>query len=280
MKARLTDWLQRLLRGRGYALVRVQGDAQEPWRGDPCALRARLDVVPRTAVMPIAIARASTRPILDDANPLYRAAREGLGATDAEARRERIHACLAAAITAETATTGAAKLGLAPGSVPRLDAAPPWVNWYPWHRVSLEQRIASTNAQIRIDNAKGGVTLDGYGGGGYGSRDARRVAAETQRLWRLLASIERHGYRRSGGVDADIGGRLLVASSGDCRWMLAGGYHRLSVLAALGHETVLVRIKGVIREDDAPHWAAVTGGEYPEAAAREVFRNVFHAGEV
>ena len=108
-----------------------------------------------------------------------------------------------------------------------------------------------------------------------GSRTRTALFAEYEKFRRMLDSLK-HGYRPalSRGICPTV--RLLVSISGDVRFLAEDGDHRLSVLAALGHENVCVRVAGSpVCESEVEEWAYVRGKLLSGADAARVFRLYF-----
>lgn len=102
-----------------------------------------------------------------------------------------------------------------------------------------------------------------------------RIEQEFFWLERTLYSIRRDGYRprESGGIVA----RKLERIDGAECFLILDGNHRLSVLAALGHETVEVTYlpSSILREAHAHRWRQVAGGPFNESDARAVLNAYF-----
>lgn len=99
---------------------------------------------------------------------------------------------------------------------------------------------------------------------------------ELKRLNRVLSSIGSSGYHRNDGPDGDIQGYLL-RRSGTLRFVIDWGLHRASVLCALGHERLIVRLhRSVIVDlDSLPSWPLVKQGVWPREAAAQYFDHLF-----
>lgn len=103
-----------------------------------------------------------------------------------------------------------------------------------------------------------------------------RLEQEFFWLERAIYSIHRHGYReeRHNGITA----RKLMLADGTEAFLVLDGNHRMSALAALGHEQVSLAYlpQSVVREDDAPRWKQVRNGNCLEADARAVLHAYFN----
>ncbi len=102
-----------------------------------------------------------------------------------------------------------------------------------------------------------------------------RIEQEFFWLESTLHSIRREGYRprQSGGIV----GRKLVRADGAEAFLILDGNHRLSALAALGHQSVeLIYLpSSTVREADACRWRQVVRGAFSEPDARAVLRAYF-----
>ena len=102
-----------------------------------------------------------------------------------------------------------------------------------------------------------------------------RIEQEFFWLERAIFSIRRHGFREDprNGITA----RKLVREDGTEAFLVLDGNHRVSALAALGHETVPLHILPIatVRERAVRSWAQVRAGRYTEADARAVLRAYF-----
>lgn len=102
-----------------------------------------------------------------------------------------------------------------------------------------------------------------------------RIEQEFFWLDRILYSIRRDGYRPrdNGGIVA----RKLVRSDATEAFLILDGNHRLSALAALGHETVDLTYlpSSVVREEHLARWPKVAGNLFCVDDARAVLHAYF-----
>lgn len=102
-----------------------------------------------------------------------------------------------------------------------------------------------------------------------------RIEQEFFWLERALYSIRREGYRprELGGIVA----RKLERADGVAAYLILDGNHRLSALAALGHETVELTYlpRSTVRETGAGRWWQVENGRFAERDGRAVLRAYF-----
>jgi len=102
-----------------------------------------------------------------------------------------------------------------------------------------------------------------------------KIEIESKRYAKLLESIEKKGYNRSNESDGDIEGGILINSNNDWRIIVNGGQHRAIVLAALGYETIPVRVSRNVYEAEVNYWPNVISGLYTKKGALKLFRTIF-----
>ena len=110
----------------------------------------------------------------------------------------------------------------------------------------------------------------------HGPVGERIVELEVWRLKRLVASVKENGYRPR-RVDG-IRGQLLAAN-GEMRFLIKSGFHRVAVLAALGHDEVPVRFANGFQRlktlDQLPTWPLVREGVFTPREAELVVERLF-----
>jgi hypothetical protein len=95
-------------------------------------------------------------------------------------------------------------------------------------------------------------------------------------------------YRRSGALYPAIKRRYspwkargfpqvcrLDRASGECRYVILDGHHRLACLAATGHRRVRVEVVHLVDERDVHRWANVVSGQCTVAQALRYFEAFF-----
>jgi hypothetical protein len=101
-----------------------------------------------------------------------------------------------------------------------------------------------------------------------------------QRLVRLFDSIQRHGYDPEGVGSHHIQAYALN-DSGDCRYIILGGKHRIAALGAHAFETVPLQLGAntlaIVRRDDWASWPNVRNGLYSGEMALALFDRMFAA---
>lgn len=112
----------------------------------------------------------------------------------------------------------------------------------------------------------------------YGPLSSRILQLEVWRLKRLVRSITLSGYQ----VDADSSAGYFVSLGDDYRFMIAGGFHRAAVAAALGLDEIPVRLVTnavtLITLDQLPLWPLVRKGVFDSTSAELILRKLFDDG--
>lgn len=130
-------------------------------------------------------------------------------------------------------------------------------------RVEQLSPIESKNGGQKLTIADGWKT--------YGPVSERLLEVEVERLYGLLESIRRRGYRRHDGRIGDINATVLWRSTDDWKWRITGGDHRAAVLRALDYRHIPVRVVGLVRPEEVSIWPNVDAGLYPPAQALDLF---------
>src|SRR5690606_465170 len=110
----------------------------------------------------------------------------------------------------------------------------------------------------------------------HGPVGRKGVELEVWRLKRLVGSIRANGYRppRRDGIR----GQLLLAH-GETRFLIRSGFHRVAVLAALGHDEVPVRfatgVQRLVTPDQLPTWPLVRQGLFSPREAELIVERLF-----
>jgi len=154
-----------------------------------------------------------------------------------------------------------------------LESYPPYLMYAPWLEMSPDERLASMQYIIEMENAAAGAdeTAAEGGHGLQGPVSITKARIEYRRLLEVLASIQASGFDRSRG---DI--TVQVLKRGDeYRFRIAHGHHRAAALAALGHDHIAVVPKKVIDLAEAPHWPRVYRGPWSQAQAEAFLHHHF-----
>ena len=165
-------------------------------------------------------------------------------------------------------------LDLSPGVAPELDKNPPWARVFPWDSASVSKRRQTIKEAAKIDTKEYGKSLDiDHGWKAIGPASKQLINVEYRRLKRLWISMQNDGYKRNNEPGGDIRATVLMSDERPWTWHVDwGGQHRAAVAAALGIETVPVRIWRVVRLSDIDIWPNVERGLFSENHARRLFR--------
>lgn len=153
-----------------------------------------------------------------------------------------------------------------------LAFVPPWEIGAP-----VERKTRAAEIIHRENKQSGYPDLESDDGvPGYGPVSTEKGRLEYRRLTDVFSSIHRTGYNRQSGWDGDISG-FLLRRSGEYRFLVDHGYHRLAAVAALGHESIPVRIiRPVVTEPrDVDYWPQVESGIYTREEALAYFHYLF-----
>ncbi|WP_290651123.1 hypothetical protein [Aquisalimonas sp.] len=106
----------------------------------------------------------------------------------------------------------------------------------------------------------------------YGPVSLENGELEILRLTRLYQSMSLHGYQRHDGVDGDVKGMLLTDAGGNWCVSTRSGQHRVAVAAALGLESIPVRINHApVKREELLYWPQVAEGRISPDGALVVF---------
>lgn len=110
----------------------------------------------------------------------------------------------------------------------------------------------------------------------HGPLGDRILELEVWRLRRLVTSIARDGYRPP--PDDTIRGVLLLVGR-EIRYIIWGGFHRVAVLSALGHDEIPVRLAGghqwLMSLDQLHTWPLVREGVFSAELADLLVERLF-----
>lgn len=154
----------------------------------------------------------------------------------------------------------------------------PWAFVPPWENQSPTESEASLRGHIYKDNKRAGRTnIELEEGHHYfGPVSTEKGRLEFNRLTSVYESIAQIGYKRQGNWDGDIGG-VLLRRGDEYRVLVDHGGHRLAAVAALGYESIPVRIvrPTIIEARDVDHWPQVESGVYTREEALTYFHYLF-----
>lgn len=142
---------------------------------------------------------------------------------------------------------------------------------------SVEDRIISATKYLVSEAASAGVTTSIDNAlNDDGTWSQAQVEVELHRLWKVSQSIRDFGYKPSSSPDGDI--LVYALRRGEAyRFLVVSGYHRVAVLAAMGFETVRVRLfRPLVLDATAVNsWPGVKQGVYSPAQALAYFNHLF-----
>lgn len=117
-----------------------------------------------------------------------------------------------------------------------------------------------------------------HGSQAYGPVSRLKGQLEFSRLVATYDSIRQRGYRPDGTPDGDIRGYFLRHDD-DYRFVVRAGFHRMAVLAALGHERIRVKFyphyPRLIASAALGEWPQVKAGFMEPAVAKSIFLTFF-----
>ena len=101
----------------------------------------------------------------------------------------------------------------------------------------------------------------------------KKIDVETKRLIGVYRSIKKNGYDIKKSIEAD-----LLIRGDEYSWVIIHGHHRAAALEAIGApDKIVVKIRNIIRIDEAKYWPEVKSGVFTIEEAIKVFCNVFDA---
>jgi len=155
---------------------------------------------------------------------------------------------------------------------------PPFAYVVPWTNKKFSDRADKARKFMKAENTDAGNPEIGSDEGynHFGPVSTRKGQLEFNRLITVYNSINDTGYKRERGGDGDIRGYLLRRDE-QYRFLIYGGYHRLAAVAALGYESIPVRIDNtiVIEHRDADYWPQVQRGIWSKQHAVNYFHMLF-----
>jgi len=147
----------------------------------------------------------------------------------------------------------------APGAEPALP-----IFTYPW-------------GTFRVGEAQS--AKDPWGSRFCGPSTDEFIEEEFTRFIALYREMRETGYRPTTYPHSHIGGTWLINYSGERRFVVLQGNHRMAILAHLGEQQIAVRtLRGylpAVREHEADRWPLVISGKCSREHALAVFRLFF-----
>src|SRR5690606_18181546 len=101
-----------------------------------------------------------------------------------------------------------------------------------------------------------------------------KIKMETERVINLVTSIKQNGYDTQSN---DPIGCIVLVHEDKWKWLVRGGQHRASVLAALGYDKIPVLVRRIVRREDVCYWPNVQSGIFTQKQALMVFDKLFAA---
>lgn len=211
-------------------------------------------------------------------HPFVEAVREALGRSlPGGDGRQSIHSKLLEFYSSYQPGCAAEVLGASGDDIPMLGSQPPWVVIKPWEDLTVEERIEKIIKTEKEDNSQvstSDISIE-HGCNFCGPVSGDKLVIEVERLYAIAKSVSKNGFQRHDFVDGDIRADILVQSSGDWRWVVKSGHHRVSVLSALGFQEVPIRVETIVCRDEVDVWPQVLAGNYTREMALKVFDNMF-----
>lgn len=206
-------------------------------------------------------------------HPFVRASIAGLSATEGDVER-CIFKNLADYYTGFGPCTAAEVAGLDTLDAPGLAAvhASGWI--LPWSARSVAQTIVGRETalqQVAFEHGQKLTMSDGLTA--FGPVSERKLALETSRLAKLIASVKVKGFQPySQKSPLKVTG---LRSAKTYRWLVEEGQHRLAVAAALGITDVPTMVVEVVRREDAAFWPQVVNGVFKPEGAVTLFDRIW-----
>lgn len=172
-------------------------------------------------------------------------------------------------------------LGIAGEKNIELQHAPAWGAVLPWRARSLSSYQNTYEKAALEENRLTGREIgieDGWFLCGPVSKE--KIIIESERILHVLRQIDTYGYKRSDSVDGDVKATALIGKNQEWKWLITSGNHRAAAAAALGYESIPIRVNLVISRSDVMYWKHVVTGLFTQEQALEIFDNIFDARSV
>lgn len=214
----------------------------------------------------------------EDLHPFVEAAKEAIdvalvGGDEREAIRRRLmdfYSCYQPGSAAEV-------LGASAEEMPMLGEQPPWVVIKPWEDMTVIERMQKMTQHEKEDNGQivgSGISIE-HGCNFCGPVSNEKLNIEVERIYRLVRSMRKNGFKRDDSYDGDIRADVLIDSSGEWRWLVKSGQHRAAVLSAMGFASVPIRVHAIVCRDEVDCWPQVLAGNCSREVGLKIFDNIF-----
>lgn len=148
-----------------------------------------------------------------------------------------------------------------------------------------EKRISISGvpwAPLNVLKSSGEHGLDhSHGVQQYGPVSPEKITLESNRLDAVLGSIKQKGFLSRYGF---VRGYLLENCSGNYKFVVTGGQHRMAALAFLGEEKVPVMFQArwprVIKRSEVHKWPHVLAGNVSHQDALRIFDSYFRSDDL
>lgn len=174
--------------------------------------------------------------------------------------------------------TAAEWYGISNSEGSELKKTPPWGAVFPWRGrsiVSYQKAFEKAAIEENLSVGKEGGIEKGWLFNG--PVEEFKVKVESERMLFVLRQIHNNGYKRSDDLDGDARATALVDEEFNWRWLLTGGNHRASAAAALGFESIPIRVNLVINRSEVDFWNHVQNKTFTRIRALSVFDSYFNA---
>jgi len=140
----------------------------------------------------------------------------------------------------------------------------------PWDTPNVSKLSKMRGDNIRKENLSYGLNSDRTLTDGYDVDE--KIEVETQRIYDLLYSIKRNGFKFK--PSNCVSARVYIRQK-KFVWRVSGGMHRAAIASAMQYGSISVRIDQIIRREDSLHWPSVKAGHCSESVALKLFDRVF-----
>lgn len=210
-------------------------------------------------------------------NPFISALKKSESVRGTEQKKEIITQVIQGYYEANQPESACDWFNLSQSDAPELQQTEPWAAPMPWSDSSVPSMRKNMVRWLHKDHKKAGVELHiNHGFTYYGPVTEKKLTIETDRLLKIYQSIHKFQFNRSDSHDGDIIGTAFISKTGEWRWNVSSGHHQSIALAALGYDSVPLRVKRLVYENEASYWPNVLSGLYSKEGALKLFNTIFH----